>query len=236
MVKLFKSKNKFMKKLALVLAFFLFPEIALACFSPDYEFRLTIGSLKLNIQKIESLCSEKTCVIEQDFIFTKSHFDERVSVIFERVKKELIFLLPYSLSEEGKPLPSFIEPKNYDWKSLVRTELSFLKEVGALEISEEEIEKISGIAENGKNIYFCKEWKLLKSNCICEDGEEVCFRCGSGKMIETKLPQEVLKLESKEVSQDFIYYLSLIILIGVFVAIFLRTRFVPQPPSLPTQT
>lgn len=214
-----------MKKI-LFLVFFvlLFPKFASACIPNDWYFTLNLIGLKIDLKKLEAICSEETCFFGEDFIVIKSHYDERVALVFGKNflfnSTSLTIKLPYQL-EENVPKISSINPEDYDWKSSVKKDLSFLKELGILYISEGEIEKISSLATNGKNIMLCKnEWKVLEASCFCEDEEEICFRCFK-QSAQIPLPKKAIEIQKK----DFSFYIFMILF--VLLLFFLSKSFVP---------
>jgi hypothetical protein len=185
----------------LLVLIFLSQREAIACIFMDWKFTLNIG-LELDTNKLEKLCSEETCSMDENFIVIKSHYDDRVAVIVGKTHSILGFKgisirLPYELENET-PKISSIDPEEYNWGESVRVDLSFLKQVGVLKIEDKEIEEIAGLASNGKNILPCKEWKALEANCFCdENGEEICLRCGSASTIQASIPKKVLEVREK---------------------------------------
>ncbi|MEM5869647.1 MAG: hypothetical protein QXR09_00560 [Candidatus Aenigmatarchaeota archaeon] len=197
--------------LIFILFLFLFPLVK-ACITTDYHFTLNIGDLKINQEKLESLCDEKSCYVTEEFTVLKSSYDERVAIIIGKTSsilgfKGITFKLPYTLNEENMPTISEVDPEKYDWKILVKNDLNFLKKLGVLEISPEEIEEISNLAENGKNIVFCNsKWQALEPNCYCSlneiTGENfVCVRC-SAPAFNIKLPESLLSLKENSESEN----------------------------------
>jgi hypothetical protein len=169
---------------------------AKACITRDWQFTLNIGGLKINDKILENLCNPETCYIAEDFTVLKSSYDERVAIILGKTSsilgfKGLTFRLPYKMNEDGLPEILEVDPQKYDWKNLVKTDLNFLKELGIVEISPQDIEEISNLATNGKNIMFCNSsWQALEPNCFC-DGEILCVKCGA-PAFNVKIPEKLL--------------------------------------------
>ncbi len=182
----------------LVLAIFLslsLVKIALACMTKDSKFILNIGHLHLDTEKLKQLCTLEKCTISRDYITIKSHYDERVAVIIGKIFRDRDFQgitvrLPYNLNEENYPIVSEINPEKYNWKESAAKDLNFLKEIGILEITNSNIEKISNLATNDKSIFYCKNrWELWDTSCTDCDG---CTRCGGAPVLATSLPIEIL--------------------------------------------
>ena len=166
-----------------------------ACMAIDSQFTLNVGNLKIDTKKLENLCSQETCVVSDDYITLRSHFDERVEVIIGKTSSILGFKgitvrLPYIMREENYPVVSEIKPEEYDWKGSVRKDLYFLMEVGVLQISGSDIEIISSLSSSSSNLRYCGDkWKQLSSNCDCEGN---CARCMGGPALKTHLPERLL--------------------------------------------
>lgn len=150
------------------------------------EFILKIDGAKINSAKLLELCTPESCVIEEHFIILKSYYNESVAIEVGRGKNYIQFILPfkYVSSDKGVQVISDIDPKKYNWKESVKTDLTFLKAIGILNISNSEIAKISAVAEGGYSIVYCRDkWNKLKGlGCycgkICQYSEEVrrCIR------------------------------------------------------------
>ena len=239
-----KNKGRFIIW-AIILSLFLV-NIVIACSTIDWRFTLNIGNLNVNADKLEKLCTEESCTISEDFITIKSHYNEKVAVIIGKTTsilgfKGITIRLPYELNEKGVPVISEIDPETYNWKESVKKDLDFLKTTGVLEIEDSEIEKISELATNGKNILYCKnEWKLLGPNCKCnENGEELCAKCSGASAFDTFLPQKLLTIETQETpvenaerseeetreqtgkNKTYLYYLIPIIVLVVIIVVIL---------------
>ncbi|MEM5773256.1 MAG: hypothetical protein QXL86_03500, partial [Candidatus Aenigmatarchaeota archaeon] len=100
----------------------------------------------------------------------------------------------------------------------------FLKNLGILEISLKDIEEISNLATNGKNIVFCNsKWQALEPNCYCgfnEITEEsvFCVKCGA-PAFNVEKPASLLSL--KESSGNLDLTRILILVFGVIIALIL---------------
>jgi len=150
------------------------------------EFILKIDGAKINSTKLLELCTPESCVIKEHFVILRSYYNESVAIEVGRGKNYIQFILPfkYVSFDKGVQVISDIDPKKYNWKESVKTDLTFLKAIGILNISDSEIAKISGIAEGGYSIVYCRDkWNKLKGlGCycgkICQYSEEVrrCIR------------------------------------------------------------
>jgi len=191
---------------------------AKACITSDWQFTLNIGSLQINDKILENLCDKETCYIREDFIAVKSSYDEKVAIIIGKTSsilgfKGITFRLPYKLNEESLPEISDVDPEKYDWKNLVKNDLNFLKELGIIEISSQDIEKISSLATNGKNIVLCNSsWQALEPNCFCEDGEILCVKCGA-PAFNIEIPEKLLT-SFKPKDQISISFLTTILILS----------------------
>lgn len=226
---------KLLKILFLIAFFMILIPSTKACITSDWKFTLNIGSLKINDKVLENLCNKETCYVAEDFTVIKSSYDERVAIIIGKTSsilgfKGITFRLPYKLNEEGLPEISEVDPEKYDWKNLVKTDLNFLKDLGVVEISSQDIEKISSLATNGKNIMLCNSsWKALEPNCFCEMSNEalemsggiVCVKCGA-PAFNVKIPEKLLtSIKTKDqISISFfilIFTLSFLIFVVILV-------------------
>ena len=184
---------------------------------------MNIGSLKIDQEKLQSLC-DGSCYTTEEFIAIRSSYDERVTIIIGKTSsilgfKGITFRLPYVLVDD-MPTISGVDPENYDWQNLARTDLKFLKDLGILEISSEDVEKIASLATNGKNILFCKSrWQALESNCFCEFneiGEKItCVRCGA-KAFKVEVPEKLLEFREAKIQLPH-YLVIFLVLIILFV-------------------
>lgn len=221
--------------LVLVVLGLFFTNIASACLMIDWRLTLNIGDLNVNIDKLEEICTPRTCTASEDFITIRSHYDERVAVIIGKTSsilgfKGITIRLPYDSDERGIPVVSEIDPGKYNWKKSVKTDLNFLKETGVLKMEGSEIEKILDLATDGKNILYCKDnWRVLDSNCKCDEkGEELCVRCTGAPALKTFLPQKLLTLGIPigKAGPGYLYYLIvlIIVLVVIFLVAFLRNQ------------
>jgi hypothetical protein len=197
-----------------------------ACITSDWQFTLNIGILQINDKILENLCDKETCYIAKDFIAVKSSYDEKVAIIIGKTSsilgfKGITFRLPYKLNEEGLPEISDVDPEEYDWKNLVKNDLNFLKDLGVIKISPQDIEKISSLATNGKNIMLCNSsWQALEPNCFCEMSNEslemsggiVCVKCGA-PAFNVKIPEKLLT-SIKTKNQISIPFLTIILILS----------------------
>ena len=198
---------------------------AKACVTADWQFTLNIGSLEINDKILENLCDKETCYIAEDFIAIKSSYDERIAIIIGKTSsilgfKGITFKLPYKLNENGLPEISEVNPEKYDWKNLVKTDLNFLKDLGVIEISSQDIEKISSFATNVKNIMLCNSsWQPFEPNCFCEEGEILCVKCGASAF-NIEIPEKLLT-SIKPKDQISISFLTIILILSLFFVVIL---------------
>jgi hypothetical protein len=208
---------KLPKILFLIIFFtFLIPS-AKACTTRDWRFTLNIGSLKINDKILENLCDRETCYISEDFIVVKSSYDGRVAIILGKTSsilgfKGITFRLPYKMNEDNLLEISEVDPEKYDWENLVKTDLNFLKELGIIEISSKDVEEISSLATNGKNIMFCNSsWQVLEPNCFCE-GDILCVRCGTSTF-NVEIPKKLLTSKTQTLPSISIFIVTLILVV-----------------------
>lgn len=160
------------------------------CLPLDWTHTLNVGNLEIDREKLEGFCTEDTCTIGLDFVTIRSHFNVNVALIIK--DSEITSRLPYRLGSLGLIISS-INPDEYDWETGVKIDLEFLKRNGILKIENSEIEKISALAEKGKNIFYCEdEWKALLARCRCEGAEEVCVSCEGALPLEAPTPKELM--------------------------------------------
>jgi hypothetical protein len=178
-------------------------KIATACATIGAEFTLKVRNIKMNLTALEQLCTPDTCIVEKDYITIQSQHDQRVALIAYKTNSKkstteysnaITIGLPYTLNERRIPIASTIKPQEYDWKSSVKTDLTFLKNIGVLEISDEDIKTISGLAGQGGVIVYCKDkWQSIQGSCDCKDGKIICYRCGGADPLQIFLPKASLQ-------------------------------------------
>jgi hypothetical protein len=178
-----------------------------ACTARDAAFTLDIGNLNISMDNLNKSCTKETCTFSKrttgpriyDLITMRSLYDERVTLVISNAPEVsnspystswgMIVRLPYILKEEWTPLVSGIDPGKYDWKESVKTDLTFLKKAGILEIQDSDIEAISNQSGNGKNVFFCNNaWKALEANCDCK----TCVKCSGAPILGSSLPEKQL--------------------------------------------
>ena len=213
-----------------VLSLFLI-SLASACLMEDWRFALSIGNLNVDTAKLEQLCTQETCIISNDFITIKSHYDERISVIIGKTDsivgfKGITIRVPYAYTKANTIIQGDIIPESYNWKESVKTDFTFLKQAGVLNIDGAEIDKISNLSSNGKSILSCEnELKQLSAGCTCDEkGNVACVKLLCKEtVIETSLPSALLSLETNvpetSKSSNAIYYVIAVILIVAIILV-----------------
>lgn len=212
----------------------------------------------LTIGKVIKLCTQENCHIDRDSIWAdrngipesviiKSHYDSRVALRFYQTQREkseinLEMSLPYELNETciekqesdevddgcSRTIPGDIDPETYDWKESIKVDLTYLKNIGLIDIEEEEIEEIYSVYITVKDTgetysaYMTRPIRLHKCDGSWENG----CGCGPGECGPTIisdsfpiLPQEELgKIQDVQKPSDsnLIYW---IIGIAVIVAV-----------------
>ena len=199
-----------MKKafLALILFLTIFSKLALSCYTPDSKFKLKIYNLSIDFDKLIKICTKDKCTITSEYISTRSSYDERVALIFW-LEGTVEITTPFYKDDSGEVKPIEINPDTYNWKDSVKKDLEILKDVGIIRqftLTNMEIERISNIAKNGKNIYYCNGWwRSFEANCRCPKEEEkragyteeICFKCFREETFYPQLPlRSALKLET----------------------------------------
>lgn len=153
---------------------------ASACYSPDAGFRLNIRDLDIDYNALSQLCTEQTCTIEANSITIKSFYNPEVALIIQKETRRIdsfgfMIKLPYANNESCKkaecPIISTINPGEYNWQESVKTDITKLKELKIIDISDSKITKISNLADSGKNVMKCGfSWKQLGFNEFCVRG------------------------------------------------------------------
>lgn len=176
-------KIKFFNFILYIIGIFIInTNLFFACVPRDARFSLVIGNLDIDFEKINIICTEETCKIYkdnyQDGIVLRSSYDNRVAIIISRgtplIKNSITIKTPYEITDDERLIPKEIIPEEYNWKESIVRDLSILKNLGVIKLSDEEIENIGNIAENDKNILFCKDtWKKMEANCFCD----ACVKC-----------------------------------------------------------
>jgi hypothetical protein len=225
-----------------LIAFILFlgivSSISLSCYTPDSNFKLKIYNLSIDFDRLIKICTRDTCKITSEYISTKSTYDERVGLIFW-LDGTLEIITPFYQDESGELKPIEIDPETYNWKESVKKDLETLIDMDIIKkftITNIEIDRISSIAKNGKNIYYCNNWwKAFETNCRCPTEEEkrlgnleeICFRCFRNESSSFQLPSKsILKSEKLGIKNEEKVQVNLILLIILLVAILSIILFV----------
>jgi len=232
-----------MKKTFIVFVLFLsiFSNISLSCFTPDSNFKLKIYNLSIDFDRLIKICTKDTCKITSEYISTKSTYDEQVALIFW-LDGTLEVIIPFYQDETGELKPIEINPENYNWKDSVKKDLETLRDIDVIRkftITNMEIDRISNIAKNGKNIYYCDNWwKAFEANCRCPTEEEkrlgnlekICFRCFKDEISYFQLPlksilqSEKLVTKNEEKIQKNIMLLIIFLVAILSIILFIITR------------
>lgn len=173
-----------------LLFFGLFTQAAQDCLPVDWTYTLNVGNLDIDKDRLAGFCTEKTCVIGEDFIATKSHYDQDAAIIVK--DSEMITRLPYKIDSLGL-IMSYVNPDVYNWVESIEVDLNFLKKNVILKIDDAAIEKIAGFSGKGENIFYCGgEWKQLGYNCRCDNNKELCFECEGALPLTISMPEELM--------------------------------------------
>lgn len=213
------------------------PVEGFTCNNSYYSFRSEVAGLQINpditLEKMIQLCTQESCVLDKPNkgnIIIKSHYDERVALIFgqrpygddapSRFYMEV--RLPYQLDSQSCSISDGINPNDYNWKESIKTDLSNLKELGVLDISNEEINSISLLAsQNNVTINFDNTWMNVGFGCtptkitnennpLYGQNSQVCpaYEAGTGVTSEEflQLPQKSFG-STQSVSSNSIYWI-----------------------------
>lgn len=202
------------------------------------EFTYSVIGIKpssnLDLGKIMGLCILENCNIDRDAmtLTIQSHYDNRVALIFSQFldKNELVIetFIPYELNESqgyynGCPyIIKEIDPKSYSYKESIKTDLTYLKNLEILDISDSEIEKISEVGDGAINCNGI--WKSISDCEICDQTPELCGMSLAGESIFAfpTLPAQEFSLTQN--SSSLIYWIVGIILVVVILALFLMRK------------
>lgn len=123
----------------------------------------------------------------------KSHYDNKVALIlkYDSITNaegtettdslRLTTILPYEPnqacidysfepSKGCEIISTHIKPEEYNWVESVDTDLKYLKELNVIDLSNEEIEEMSSLADVGKSIHkFKGEWVQVGVPCVPKD-------------------------------------------------------------------
>ena len=70
-------------------------------------------------------------------------------------------------------ISTHISPKDYNWKESINTDLKYLKELKVIDLSNEEIDSMSSLADAEKSIWkFKGNWVQVSISCIPQDIKE----------------------------------------------------------------
>ncbi|MEM4366514.1 MAG: hypothetical protein QW035_00040 [Candidatus Anstonellales archaeon] len=189
-----------------------------ACVALDHQFTVFI-SVDFDSTLLSSLCTKDTCAFSGDYITLRSPSNPEVAIIFvsSQDRHGILFRLPYSIAQDGAIQASSIDPANFDWPSLVSSDLLAMKDAGIISLSDSEISLISSLSSSSKNIYYCAgQWKALEANCICSNGQEYCMRCFGDPAIQAPLPSSAPYFLTKP-QPIALYILSFVILLLVLI-------------------
>jgi hypothetical protein len=182
-IRLFYNMGKKILLSILILTLFVNIGLVSACRDADAEFTVKIKT-DIYLESISPYCTEQTCIQGDFHIVLKSQYDERVAVIIgdnlENFGKEfegIMIKLPYDL-EDGlpdSPEISSINPYEFNWEECAKTDLTFLKDVGVINLTSEELNTISELSDSGKNIQLCEEgWESFNYFFACSEDLENC--------------------------------------------------------------
>ena len=198
--------------ISVVLVGLLFPALisisAMSCVPSDWEYNLNIGSLDIDIDEAINGCQPETCIISENFIAVRSHYNEKSLLIIWKTpsifdRPGISIRLPYQADADGVPIASEINPKEYNLKASARIDLLFLKDLRVLKNTSEEISIISDLANSGKNVLDCKnEWRAYEASAGCDmEGKDVFLNCGGAVPVKVSFPEKPIVL-TKTVNQD----------------------------------
>ncbi|MFC2154435.1 hypothetical protein ACFLRC_03010 [Candidatus Altiarchaeota archaeon] len=181
---------------------------ASACIAPDAGFKVLIADLEVDFQRLNEVCLEESCILEEDYASILSPSDPKIIITFgetELIEDTVVsFILPYDYeSGQASPVEGY-EPQGYDWLGLVDTDIGFLKRIKVIQNSEEELDEVvSLVNEGGTLITKCNGTRTeAAQNCFCgEEGLE-CVRCGPSEE-EYSLPERPkrqLELDAAQLS------------------------------------
>ncbi len=231
-----------MKKLnitfAMLLTVVLFVQFSGAVVDNDsWDKHLTILNLPLSsdltIEKFISLCTKENCVINED---------SGAVTILSYYNNEVVLTLVKDIAEGAQEneilmivnLPEEIDSGSYDWEESVRTDLSQLRDLGVLDISEQDISSMTEAyskfdpAEITTTTTFSGEWQysetcreILKSN----EPKDCFFASGENSYSFDVLPEEEFVLNKDTTSGTYLFFIIgiAVILIIIFL-IFARKK------------
>ena len=221
---------------------------AVAILNP--RFHLPVENLDLSknltFEKFIQLCTQESCVIDSQKkpITILSHYNNKVALTFSQSFNggfEMDTRIPYDIAANDTNNEPFknqiirdVDPSQYNWTESIRTDLIYLRGIGVLDISDNDISKII-IAYYDKNpsvnktagdwIFSCDLiYKLVSENgiigCIAEADVEAPSPILPLKefVIENKVTPPINDDKKEQVidnpkSNNFVYY----IVIGIVV-------------------
>ncbi len=221
-----------MKRLILLTIFVILIGVSFvsACRDADAEFTVKIKT-NIDLNPILPHCSEETCIQEDFYIVLRSQYNEEVAVIFgdnlETFGSQfegIMIRLPYDL-DGGFPIISTIDPGEFNWSECVKTDLVFLKDLGVINLTIQEINTISELSDGGKNIQLCEEgWDNPNYFFTCPEdcGDEGCLLPACiGEAIMLVLPRNKLAIGQKS---NYIFYIGAAILLIIILFLLLRRK------------
>jgi len=195
---------------------------------PNQQFHLPIGNLELSpdltFEKVVQLCTRESCIIDNEArtITILSHYDDRVALTFSQFVNQNIQMdtrIPYDTAANDTanepyktPIIRDINPADYNWEESIRTDLTWLKEVGVLAISNEDITNIIDAynrgettateEDKGKWHYFC--------NLIYKIPTDEDWMIGCAADINAQQPSPILPsqefMSNNQKSNNLIYW------------------------------
>ena len=89
-----------------------------------------------------------------------------------------------------------------------------------INLTKDDISKISSLSNYGKNIYKCNNtWTALESNCHCVNNTILCYRCGSYNS-ENAISNEVNAFTIEDIKLVAIPFIVASILVFIFLILF----------------
>ncbi|GEM_PF-1605110 len=166
----YKGADKFLKYIVISLLLLEMMNAANAVMIEGEEFLLKIQDVKVNLSKLLDMCTPESCIVGNNSITIRSYYDERVAVEIGDSWINIKLPFRYENTSEGLQIISEIDPKKYNWRECVRTDLLFLKIIGVLNITDSEVEEISKLAEGGSKILYCGgKWRRVGLTCYCHE-------------------------------------------------------------------
>lgn len=198
-------------------------------------------SSSLTIDKIMVLCTKENCNIDSSkkTVTIQSHYDNRIALTLsqnreDKTKINLYTEIPYEINNtavdncnKGLGCDNYfilhgINPQEYNWSESRRVDLSYLKEIGVIDISNPEIDAMQNLAAD-----LIKCGDTWETRPICPTGCDGKGPCEGAAQFSTEpfptLPLKEFSLIQKS-SSNLIYWITGIIIIAVIMAVFIIKR------------